>query len=53
MLREEQLNVMFLVETNTKSIKTPKDYKIEGFTTILQKTKKEEESVREITLIKL
>ena len=51
MLREEHLNVLFLVETDTKSIKTHKDYKFEGFTSVLQKTEKVGDSVRVIALV--
>ena len=38
MLNSEKLNIMFLVETDTKLPNGKSDYKIEGYATVLQKT---------------
>ena len=51
MLKEEDLNVLFLVETDTKSVKTPEEYRVEGFITVLPKREKNEDMVRMIALM--
>jgi hypothetical protein len=38
LLNEEKISIMFLVETDNKMIRTPEEYKLEGFVTILQKS---------------
>ena len=52
MLNSEKLNIMFLVETDTKMLHGKNDYKIEGYETILQKTNKSNEKIRIICLVK-
>jgi hypothetical protein len=42
---------MFLVEIDTKMIRTPEEYKLEGFITILQKKDEQDENLRIIALI--
>ena len=42
---------MFLVETDTKMIRTPEEYKLEGFITILQQKDEQDENLRIIALI--
>ena len=35
MINKEEINIMFLVETDTNAINKEEDYKIEGFKTVL------------------
>ena len=51
MLHEEIIDVLFLVETDTKSIKTQDDYKIEGYSTYLQNRESPEDMVRVIAIV--
>ena len=51
LLNEEKMTIMFLVETDTKMIRTPEEYKLEGFITILQKKDEQDENLRIIALI--
>ena len=51
MLKEEKLNVLFLVETDKKSVKTPEEYTMEGFIAVVLKREMNEEMVRTIALM--
>lgn len=51
LLRKENLDIMFLVETDTRSIKEEKDYKIGEYKTVLPKQKDTETNIRIIGLI--
>jgi len=46
MLNSEKLDIMFLVETDTKMIKGKDNYKIDGYETIIQKTDTNTEKIR-------
>ena len=50
-LKTEKVNIMFLVETDTKMLNGKEDYKIEGYETILQKTDQKTEKIRIIGLV--
>jgi hypothetical protein len=51
MLNSEKLNIMFLVETDTKLPNGKSDYKIEGYATVLQKTNQVNDKIRIIGLV--
>jgi hypothetical protein len=51
MLNSEKLNIMFLVETDTKLPNGKSDYKIEGYATVLQKTNQSTDKIRIIGLV--
>ena len=51
MLNSEKLNIMFLVETDTKLSNGKSDYKIEGYATVLQKTNQSTDKIRIIGLV--
>jgi hypothetical protein len=48
---KEKISIMFLVETDTKMIRTSEEYKLEGFITILKKKDEQDENLRIIALI--
>ena len=50
LLQKHEINILFLNETDTFNIKKESDYKIEGFTTVLQKRESENEKLRLICL---
>ena len=52
MLDSEDIDILFLTETDTKSIVKEKNYQIEGFTTVLQIRKDENSYLRIIALVK-
>ena len=52
MLREHQLDILFLVETDTNMIMSEKDYKLKGYKTIFQNKKEGTEKTRIIALCK-
>ena len=51
LLREEKFDILFLNETDTKNIKSKKDFEIDGFVTILPKIPSETGLVRMISLV--
>jgi len=51
-LNSEKVNIMFLVETDITMLNGKKEYKIEGYETILQKTEQNTEKIRIIGLVK-
>jgi hypothetical protein len=51
MLNSEKMNIMFLVETDTKLPNGKSDYKIEGYATVLQKTNQSTDKIRIIGLV--
>ena len=51
MLEEENSNVFFIVETDTKIIQSPDDYRLEGYVTVLQKKEKQEYMVKIMAVI--
>ena len=52
MLLEEEIGIMFLTETDTKTIICESDYKIQGFQTIFHERKNPNDVLRVICLIK-
>ena len=52
MLSEEDINIMFLTEVDTRAITTQNDYRIEEYETMLPKIKSERSIVRVLCLIK-
>ena len=51
LMQNQELNIMFLVETDTMMIQKSEDYKIEGFITILPKIQNQNDSVRVLCLV--
>ena len=51
LLKNENLDVLFLVETDTKTLKSSSEYIFKGYDTILQKTNEKNPKVRTIALI--
>ena len=52
MLSEDNINIMFLTEVDTRAITTQNDYRIEEYETMLPKIKSERSIVRVLCLIK-
>ncbi len=50
-IRSNNLNIVFLVETDTNAVSTESDYKIDGFKTIIQNKKDESSPTRIVGLI--
>ena len=50
-IKENKLNVIFLVETDTAAINKDTDYQIEGFKTLIQNKKLETDQTRIICLV--
>ena len=52
MLNNEDFDIMFLNETDTKQIKSKSDYQLKGYETILPKTSEKNQNIRIICLVK-
>ena len=52
LIKQEELDILFLVETDTTAIANEEDYKIDDFSTILPKRNREDGSIRIIGLVK-
>ena len=46
LINQEKMEVLFLVEKDSVMVKAPEDFKVEGFTTIIQKRKEAKEKTR-------
>ena len=51
MIKTKNLNIIFLVETDTTSVNSENDYKVPGFKTIVQNKKKESDVTRVVCLL--
>ena len=52
LLVQEKVDIAFLTETDTRALKTKKDFKIEGYSTVFQNRENDSELLRIICLIK-
>ena len=52
LIKQEELDILFLVETDTTAIANEEDYKIDDLSTILPKRNREDGSIRIIGLVK-